>query len=129
MLTASITGGAAAVKQALGQLASSFLQQLIPGPIGGAIGGLVNALFNMTKGDKLQTEVNNIVRTFPVDLTNTYASNPASANYGGRSFVTGAGVTVQIALQGDAGQMFNAYVHTAQRDQNELQGMSGVSSK
>ena len=83
----------------------------------------------MTKGDKLQTEVGNVVRTFPVNLSNSFASNPASMGFGGRSHATGAGFMVNVQYAPGAEDLVNVMVNSGQRTQNELQGLSGVSAK
>ena len=109
VLAAYIQGGAEAVKKALGSLASSLIQQLIPGPIGGALGNLVNAIFNRQKGKKLETEVTNVVRTAPANVSMLYGMNSASAVMGGRGMQTGAAFVV-IDLKEDADKLFTASV-------------------
>ena len=127
VLTAAIVGGAEGVRAALGQLATTIVSQLIPGPVGGAIGRLVGVLINKlgTKGDDLKVRVQNVVRTFPANLSMPLAANPASGLYGARALSTGAGFTVNVAYRDGSEDLVNVKIGSALAAENLNDGWAG----
>ena len=92
VLTASIEGGAEAVRDALAGIAARFIGNFFPGPIGSALGALVGVLIKGTgKAPKVDVNrVDGVVRTFPANLSMMYAQNPTSALFSRRALQMGA---------------------------------------